>query len=129
MRFPAQAAVEDLKALIAVCDDETAAHFVWIHRDGEVHITRVENREMLAEIYTHLFSRGAIYIFEGLACGGGWVGPAAAADSNWMPELHGHLREAWARYEWALSQDPPLQPRLEGLPNLFALLGHFEQKS
>ena len=69
----------------------------------------------------------AVYLFEPLARGGGWVGPGAANDLGWMEELFTHLKWAWERYEEAQRGQKFIAPEVEGLAlTLAGLLGHFE---
>ncbi len=130
MRFPTQATLEDLQPLIAGCDDRSGSHLLWIHREGEVHTTRIEPGQMACDVHERIFlSEGAVYMFETLACGGGWVGPEAASDPSWMADLHAHLSGGWARYQKAQAEGRPRTTEIEGMPNLFELLLGIQQQS
>lgn len=105
MRFPNQATIEDLKALVAARDDSSHPHLLWIHRCGDVYLHPVRPPRHVAHFRQWVASSGAAHIFEPLAAGGGQVGPGAAADSSWMAELHAHLNQGWLLYTQACA-DP-----------------------
>ena len=98
MRFPSQAGLEDLKALIASGDDRSGHHILWIAESGEVQLTRIDPREQANLVRERIFKGRSVYVHDTLARGGGWVGPAAAADSSWMAELHGTLDYEWSQF-------------------------------
>lgn len=102
MRFPTQASLEDLRALVEVRDDLGGPHLIWIHQGGEVEVHTVQPPRRVNEVRAEIVSMGtAAYVFETLAPGGGYVGPEAAADASWMAELHAHLKEGWSLYKQA----------------------------
>lgn len=101
MRFPDQATIEDLKALVAARDDSSHPHLLWIHRCGDVYLHPVRPPHHIADFRAWVASSGAAHIFGTLAAGGGWVGPNAAADPSWMAELHAHLHDGWILYTQA----------------------------
>lgn len=103
MRFPNQATVEDLQALVAKCDDAAGPHLLWIHKCGDVNLNTIKSPHRIGEFREWVHSLGSPYIFEPLAPGGGWVGPKAAADPVWMAELHAHLDQGWSRYQQAFA--------------------------
>lgn len=101
MRFPSQAGLEDLKALIATGDDGSGHHILWIAENGEVQLTRIDPKERANLIRQRIFMGKSVYVHDTLARGGGWVGPGAAADPSWMAEIHAILDYEWSQFEAA----------------------------
>lgn len=105
MRFPSQASIKHLKALIATGNDNQGAHLVWLAKNGDVHLTCMDPEEPIVLGPYEAFV--CVYVHDTLVRGGGWVGPEAAADPAWMAELHAQLTYRWKRYkspppEWPL---------------------------
>jgi hypothetical protein len=104
MRFPSHASIKDLKALIAAGKDNQGPHLVWLAKDGEVHLTCMDSEKPIVLMPDEVFR--CVYVHDTLVCGGGWVGPEAAADPSWMAELHRQLTFRWKRYK----SPPPERP-------------------
>ena len=105
MRFPSQASIKYLKALIATGNDNEGNHLVWLAKNGEVHLTCMDPEKPIVLGPDEVFV--CVYVHDTLVRGGGWVGPEAAADPAWMAELHSQLTYRWKRYK----SPPPEWPR------------------
>lgn len=105
MRFPSQASVKHLKALIATGNDNQGPNLVWLAKNGEVHLTCMDSENPIVLGPDDVFR--CVYVHDTLVRGGGWVGPEAAADPSWMAELHAQLTYRWKRYK----SPPPEWPR------------------
>lgn len=127
MRFPNQATLEDLATLVAACDDRAGNHLIWIHHDGEVHVTHVEAEGLDYPDRTRLLQSGVAYLFQILPWGGNLVGPKAAADLDWMADLHEHLFTGWTRYVKACSERQFFASRIKGAHELITFLWSLEQ--
>jgi hypothetical protein len=112
MRFPNQATIEDLKALVAARDDSSHPHHLSNHRCGDVYLHPVRPPHHVSHFREWVASSGAAHIFGTLAAGGGWVGPGAAADSSWMAELHAHLHQGWLLYTQACGDPSEIEPKV-----------------
>jgi hypothetical protein len=99
MKFPTQASLKHLKALIATGYDNRGPHLVWLAKNGGVHLTSMDPEEPFVVTTEQVFMGQCVYAHEALARGGGWVGPEAAADPSWMAELHAQLTYQWKRYK------------------------------
>jgi len=128
VQFPADASIQALQLLVGACDDRAGCHIPWLSKDGTVRIALAPAGTPIYVVHDPLAARDdAVYLFEPLARGGGWVGPGAANDLGWMEELFTHLKWAWERYEEAQRGQKFIAPEVEGLAlTLAGLLGHFE---
>lgn len=104
MRFPSQASIKHLKALIETGRDNEGPHLVWLAKNGEVHLTCMDPEGPSVLTPDQVFV--CVYVHDTLARGGGWVGPEAASDPAWMAELHAQLTYRWKRYK----SPPPERP-------------------
>lgn len=127
MRFPNHAAVEDLQALMAPCDDDSASHIFWIRHDGEVCVTPTHEEKMSLETRALLIRAGAVYIEIALRRGQSFVGPEAAADRSWVGEYLNHLGEGWFSYQRDRSKGRFRTSEIKGTPELLALLECLEK--
>lgn len=127
MRFPAQAAVKDLQALMATCNDDSASHIFWVRHDGEVFVTQIHQTELSLETRALLILAGAIYIDSPLSRGESFVGPEAAADRSWVAEYLNYLSEGWSSYQRDRSKGRFRTSEIKGTPELLALLGCLEK--
>jgi len=127
MRFPAQAAVEDLQALMAPCDDDSASHVFWIRHDGEVFVTPTHEADMSLGTRALLIRAGAVCIESALSCGERFVGPEAAADRDWVADYLKLLSDAWSSYQCDRSKGRFRTSEIKGTPELLALLDCLEK--
>ncbi len=109
MRFPSQASIKHLKALIATGNDNQGPHLVWLAKNGEVHLTWMDSEKPIVLGPYEAFR--CVYVHDILVRGGGWVGPEAAADPSWMAELHAQLTYRWKRYKSPPPERPWRAPR------------------
>jgi len=127
MRFPTQATIEDLKALIAPCSGPYSSHILWIHHDGEVQVMEIYRQDITPELRALLVREGAIHIAPLLVWGDDFVGADAVADSAWMADFHRHLRDEWDRYECERAEGRFQASGIRGTPELLALLRCLEK--
>lgn len=87
---------DELRVLLAACDDNAGHHCIWVSHDGEVHI------ELLPEGLTpsHWAMRMEPRIkfrYETFTSGNGYVGSGASEDMKWVDTLFSWLQRDWAR--------------------------------
>ncbi len=109
MRFPSQARLKDLQALIATGNDREGPHLLWLAKNGDVHLTCLDSEGPPLLTMEQVFGGQCVYAHDALVRGGGWVGPEAAADPAWMAELHALLVKKWKRYK---SPPPEWRPKV-----------------
>ena len=83
---------EQLRGLIASCDDEDGDHVLWVDHNGRVHLSLTPeelNGEDLNDAVLIKFR------FDVWLKGQGDVGPLAAEDEAWIEEQFENLRWAW----------------------------------
>ena len=84
---------QELRELLARCDDLAGNHILWVRKNGEVEITRVP-----LNTFVHVFEQQhpemqlRCEMFQG---GNEYVGPEAAADNEWVSQLLDSLLEHW----------------------------------
>ena len=127
MRFPNQATIEDLQALMAPCDDDSASHIFWIRHDGEVCVTPTHEADMSLETRALLIRAGAVCIESKLSREERFVGPEAAADRGWVADYLKHLSDGWSNYQWDRSKGRFRTSEIKGTPELLALLDCLEK--
>ena len=127
MRFPNQATVEDLQALMAPCDDDSSSHIFWIRHDGEVFVTPTHEADMSLEARASLIRAGAVHIESALSRGERFVGPEAAADRAWVDDYLDHLTDGWFCYRRDRSKGRFRTSEIKGTPELLALLKCLEK--
>src|SRR5262245_25134658 len=96
---------EQLRELIARCDDLAGNHVLWVNPTGEGNITRLSDHAPFDEFdRTHPESPIRTEVF---LAGNAYVGPEAAADDEWIAELFDLLRK-----EWGPPNGGPVQARV-----------------
>ena len=86
--------MDELRNLVAGCDDGACSHIVWVEKNGDVHIE--PNPEHI--LPKHWDDRPSLqFRLETLDRGNGYVGPDAANDEEWVERLFKGLVDNWAR--------------------------------
>lgn len=86
--------IDQLRGLIAACDDARSHHVMWIAADGEVQIEPLPaslNPVGLEEVK----GKAMKYRYETFVVGNGYVGTTAAADARHVKGLFEELKSAW----------------------------------
>lgn len=86
---------EDLRALLAPCDDAAGHHVLWVKSNGDVLITQFPKTS--APPATNEDLPGAKLRFPAFLAGNEYVGPAATADEDWVDDLFAMLQRQWNR--------------------------------
>jgi hypothetical protein len=86
---------EQLRELIARCDDTAGNHVLWVKRNGEVEIARLPKGDS-PNGFQHSQPEMQLYLGPFLA-GNEYVGPAAASDDEWVAELFDNLLREWGK--------------------------------
>ena len=87
---------DQLRELLASCDDNAGHHIIWVDHSGEVHITLLPPGQVPAE-WTIMMSNKVKFRYETLVCGGGNVGPEASQADKWVDILFNWLQRDWQR--------------------------------
>lgn len=85
--------VDQLRDMVRKCDDSAGHHALWVHKNGDVEISRVPTKEdppSFEEAHPDTQLR-----FETFEAGNEYVGPDAADDNAWMSELFERLTSQW----------------------------------
>ncbi len=94
MNLAEKPTIDQLKDIVAHCDDESASHVVWADPRGNVHITPLP--QTLAPAGWASVHRDNIrFRLETLQRGCGYLGPQAAEDDEWMSRLFEALTKSW----------------------------------
>jgi hypothetical protein len=86
--------MDQLRELIRPADDRSGGHLLWVRRDGEVVLTALKDRghpprfEVKPEMQM---------CCEPFWVGKGYVGPEAAENEEWIPDLFEVLTTGWIR--------------------------------
>lgn len=87
--------MNQLKNILASCDDQAGKHFVWVSHEGNVSIDLIPHDisfgEYLETINNHLQFRFPCYIQ-----GNGYVGVDAANTNIWVSTLFNDLLHHWS---------------------------------
>ena len=86
---------EELQELLRPCDDERAAHIIYVTKSGDVKIHAVDN-ESPAE-WARENELSVQFRLETCVAGNGYTGDEAADDSNWVNRLYNALLENWQK--------------------------------
>ncbi|MBW3596427.1 MAG: hypothetical protein KY475_04030 [Planctomycetes bacterium] len=85
----------DLRKLLAACDDTAGHHILWISKSGEVKIACVPGKKAPVEFDA---PPAELQVqFEPFLAGNEYVGLEAAADAEWVDELFDRLLNEWSR--------------------------------
>lgn len=93
MNLDANPSVEQLRDLIARCDDLGGDHVLWVTRTGDVELTTVrgeDTRDGFQKIHPEMQLRCETFLV-----GNQYVGPEAAKDDHWLAELFDRLLNEW----------------------------------
>jgi hypothetical protein len=93
MNLEANPTTEQLRQLLAPCDDTAGDHVLWVSKTGEVRIARLprgQSPASLAQAHPEVQMR-----CEAFLAGNEYVGPEAAEDEEWVGELFDLLVRAW----------------------------------
>lgn len=86
---------EELRQLLAPCNDRAGNHILWVNKAGDVHLARVApDSPALGFEQTHPDLQLRYETFER---GNEYVGPAAAGDDAWVSELFDSLLKEWTQ--------------------------------
>lgn len=85
--------VEELIDLISAQNDNESNHIIWVSKDGEVHISSLQ--ENMSPIEFDEQNENLEFRFETLIQGNGWVGENAAQDMEWVRRLYNAMLENW----------------------------------
>jgi len=87
--------INDLKKLLAACDDAAANHVIWVDFGGKVHVTPVPAG--LTPVGFEAAKKGEMkFRLETCGRGNDYVGEKAAASEKWTNELFKGLVRLWA---------------------------------
>jgi hypothetical protein len=97
MNLDANPTREQLRELLAGCDDTAGRHLLWVNRKGDVGIDRLQvNGAAQGPV------RPDVQIsYEVFLAGNEYVGAEAAADDEWVTEVFERLCEEWQRLKGA----------------------------
>lgn len=91
MNLNSNPTLDQIKALVAACDDDAGHHCMWVGSDGEVHIDLAPDGPLALEEATPSMKLR----FETFCEGNGYVGVAAAADDQHVRSLFNALVHQW----------------------------------
>src|SRR5512140_416126 len=94
MNLSSTTSIEQLRELIAGCNDNQTSHIIWVDNQGEVHVTPIPEEATPASWADGMRERMR-FRFETLKQGTGFVGPEAAEDDAWMGRLYASLTKFW----------------------------------
>ncbi len=93
MNLNRRPSIEQLKSLIAACNDEEGHHVVWVTKTGDVHVSVIP--EELGPIGFEKSKPEMALRYETFQCGNGYVGPGAASDEDLVSRLYRSLIAEW----------------------------------
>jgi hypothetical protein len=85
---------EQLRQLLAQCNDRASHHVLWVEKNGEVHVSAV------SELSPGGFQQaqpGMQLRYETFEKGNEYVGVLAATDQEWVSQLFESLVKEWTR--------------------------------
>lgn len=87
--------IEQLKSLLAACNDEEGHHILWVSKTGEVHVSVLP--EELGPIEFEESKPEMALRYETFQCGNDYVGLNAASDEELVSRLFRSLIAEWER--------------------------------
>lgn len=96
MRLTENPTVQQLRALIAACDDQAADHVLWVDHVGTVYIVPMQSGMTPAMYSTHLKDE-LRFRFETFQRGNDYVGIDASNDTEHVETLFHHLLDSWQK--------------------------------
>lgn len=88
--------IDELRILLAQCNDEASHHILWVDTNGAVFISPLPD-ELTPVGFEESKPRMRIR-YETYPCGCQYVGESAADDRNYVQELHAKLLRDWREY-------------------------------
>jgi hypothetical protein len=88
---------EELRSLIACCNDYEAHHILWVDKAGYVYIS-VLPEELTPAAFEESLSQ-LLFRYETFAQGNGYAGPSASRDNEYVMRLFGNLLRDWNLYQ------------------------------
>lgn len=85
----------ELRGMLELCNDRSAHHVLWVDKNGDVHVSPLPKDLTPAGFQQTQPSMQLRY--ETFEQGNEYVGPAAAADDEWVSRLFDSLRVAWPK--------------------------------
>jgi hypothetical protein len=79
---------EQLRELLAECNDRAGDHLLWVDKTGDVRISIVPPRPKADEMQLQ---------YENFEKGNEYVGASAAADDQWVSQLFESLLKEWPK--------------------------------
>jgi hypothetical protein len=95
MNLETSPTADQLRDLLAQCNDRAGSHVLWATRSGDLAVTRLEKRSSVSafeQAHPEMQARFATFL-----PGNEYVGPDAAADEDWVKELFDRLVRAWPK--------------------------------
>lgn len=86
--------IEQLKSLLAACDDDVGHHILWVKKTGDVHISVLP--ENLTPAGFEETNPEMALRYETFQCGNGYVGVDAASDDDFVTDLFNRLTSKWS---------------------------------
>ena len=86
--------LDELRVIFAAADDAAGHHALWIDTAGDVHLSMIPPE--LTPLGFEQVTPSMKVRCETYTAGGGYVGPAAAADNKFMGDTFRRLVNSWA---------------------------------
>jgi hypothetical protein len=86
---------EDLRQLLAPCNDSAGHHILWVSKAGDVRLSRVAPD--LPPVGFEQTHPDLQFRYETFQRGNEYVGPDAAGDDEWVSELFSSLLKEWTQ--------------------------------
>lgn len=102
MNLNSNPTLSQLSALHSTCNDEAAHHVLWVDNKGEVRVTPLPE-DINPAGFEDRFPT-TVLRYETAQAGNGYVGPGAAADTEFMGRLFASLQKEWAAQEGSTRQ-------------------------
>jgi len=94
MNLNASPTKEQLRQLLAPCNDLSGHHLLWADRSGNVRLSLVEELDPVTFQQAHPDMQ---LRYETFQKGNEYVGPAASNDEEWISQLLESLLQEWAK--------------------------------
>jgi len=85
---------DQLRKLLANCNDMAGHHIVWVDRAGTVQISLLPP-DLTPAMWSERLGHDLKFRLETLGCGNGYVGLAASQDEQWVGDLFRWLQRSW----------------------------------
>jgi hypothetical protein len=87
--------IDELKTLVARCDDDAGHHVLWVESNGEVHIDVLPD-DLTPVGFEQNTGPKMKLRYETFQQGNGYVGAEAVSDAKHVAELFNDLKTGWA---------------------------------